>query len=110
MNQNELLEKCLNEFKMFDRCKFDTYGLITQGCIILMDLDRLWNSIDGRRYSDVDIYHSLYTHIKDAGAHIERLMFEYPKCSLIAEHMLLKEINELYNVLLNIKDRYFRED
>lgn len=110
MNKNELLEKCLNEFKIFEYCKNNTHDLITQSCIILMDLDRLWNSINDRKYSDADIYHSLYTHIRYSRDHIDRLMSEYPKCSLIAKKMLLKEIDELYTVLVNIKDRYFRED
>lgn len=103
------MKLCLNECDTLKYYKYNTYSLIQQGFVILMDVDRLWESINGRQYSDYDIYKSLYTHIGYAKDHVEHLMSIYPKESLITEYMLVKELNAIYSILFEIKDKYFEE-
>lgn len=109
MNKNELLSRTLDDYDNIINRKEDMDNVISLGLIFLDDAIKLWESIENRRYADVDIHKELYQHVGYANDHIARLISTYPSDSLVTKRMLFKEVNKVYNILLEIKDKYFKE-
>lgn len=109
MNKNELLSRTLDDYDNIINRKEDMDNVISLGLIFLDDAIKLWESIENRRYADVDIHKELYQHVEYANDHIARLISTYPSDSLVTKRMLFKEVNKVYNILLEIKDKYFKE-
>ena len=109
MNKNELLSRTLDDYNNLINRKEDMSNVISLGLIFLDDVIKLWGSIENRRYSDVDIHKELYRHVGYANDHIARLVTTYPRDSLVTKRMLFKEVNKVYDILLEIKDKYFKE-
>lgn len=109
MDKNNILSTTLDGYNNLISSKENTYELITWGTIFLDDVIKLWDSIENRRYVDVDIPKNLYRHVGYAKDHISRLMTTYPSDIPVTRRMLFKEADKLYKIVLEIKDKYFNE-
>lgn len=74
---------------------------------IYTSLEKLWINIKDRKYADADIHKDLYYHIHRANDFLEMLMSRYPRH--MYSRLSLENIDKVYNVVLEIEKRYFKE-
>ena len=106
-NNLEMLSLCKNDYNNVINNKDNYNDLITYGTIFLDSAEKLQINIKDRKYADADIHKDLYYHIHRANDFLEMLMSRYPRH--MYSRLSLENIDKVYNVVLEIEKRYFKE-